>query len=541
MTSQEIFKKLLEGRGIKDVESYLNPDYELLGDPKKLPDIKKALKRIKQAIDAKETIAIYGDYDIDGLTATAMLYEVLAHLTGVITFIPDRFEEGYGLSESGIESLASDGAALIITVDCGSRSEAEVAFAAQKNIDVIITDHHNIAKPPKSAVAVINPKRSDNKYSYVDLSGAGVAFALVRALQDAGIIDLKKGDEKWLLDLVALSTVCDIVDLTDENRTLVKYGLIVMNKTRRAGLKSLIEVSDTRKVDEVALGFRLGPRLNAAGRLKHAKKSLDLLLAADESTADKIAEELDKLNSKRRSDQDKIFKEAKVMAEKQSDKAFLLLTNPKWSHGINGIVAAKIVEDFGKPAFVMQELEDGTTKGSARSVRGFDLGAALKSASRLLISGGGHKYAAGATIKSENLTKFGDLLDKEAKKAGLDGGGRTTAPKADIALDGLEGVNLDLAKLMEDLKPFGKGNPEPIFKINDLKMIDVKAVGGDKTHGQATLEDSEGIIIRAIGFSKADAMLKLLDTEVSVLGRISVNDFNGRQTAQLVLVNVEAS
>lgn len=274
----QVFKKLLLSRGLKSQAqqtAFLNPNYNELGDPNLLPDIKQAVKRLKNAHKNKEKVVIYGDYDIDGLSATTLLFDAFSQFGfDVSTFIPSRFDEGYGLSSDAIERLSEQGAQLIVTVDCGSLSIGEIAHAKKMGVDVIVTDHHNLGDKLPDAVAVINPKRTDHKYPFRDFSGVGVAFGLVRALQGE-IKGLKDGHEKWLLDLVALGTICDIVPLVGENRTLAFWGLKVMQQTHRSGIRALIAVSKINPSDLNArgLGFGLGPRLNASGRLETAQIS----------------------------------------------------------------------------------------------------------------------------------------------------------------------------------------------------------------------------------------------------------------------------
>ena len=356
----------------------MNPEYSKLADPRLLPDIKKAVKRLTEAKLKGQKVGIYGDYDLDGISATALLSQAFeAFGINSVGFIPDRFAEGYGMSQSGVDDLKKSGVELIVTVDCGSRSHQEIKYASSIGIDCIVTDHHEIdALPP--ALAVVNPKRTDSKYPFRERAGAGVAFGLVQALRLSGLTGVGVGQEKWLLDLVALATVSDVVPLVGENRTLVHFGLKVLSKTKRPGLKALLSVAGSTEIDEETVSYQLGPRLNAAGRLEHAKLSLELLMTKSTSEAQKIAQELNNLNSQRRSQQEEIYKACHKLA-KASLNPVLVLADKKWSHGINGIVASKLVENFSKPALVMQHLEDGLTKGSARSFAAFDWAKDLKS------------------------------------------------------------------------------------------------------------------------------------------------------------------
>ncbi|MEO5499721.1 MAG: DHH family phosphoesterase, partial [Candidatus Saccharimonadales bacterium] len=320
-SSTALVEAVLLARGLTDKETrqtFLHPDYLATShDPFLLPDMDKAVARLVEAHKKKQNVVIYGDYDIDGLTAsTVLLKSFEAFGINARVFIPNRFIEGYGLSAKAIETLAGEGAELIVTVDCGSLSHKEIARANELGVDVIVTDHHSVAETMPDAIATINPKRTDHSYPFIDLAGVGVAFKLVQALQTK-LEGFPKGQEKWLLDLVALGTVCDVVQLSGENRTNVFWGLEVMKKTKRPGIKLLMAVSrvEPSKLFARSLGFGLGPRLNAAGRLETAQLALDLLLTDDSMKALELAERLDLMNQQRRVEQDRIFKAARTQAD----------------------------------------------------------------------------------------------------------------------------------------------------------------------------------------------------------------------------------
>ena len=390
-----LFNAILRVRGLHgDVkDSFLAPDYERRHDPFLLPDMEAAVVRLVKARKAQEYITIYGDYDIDGLTATTLLLDAFRNFgfENVEAFIPNRFVEGYGLTTPAIESIAKTGTHLVVTVDCGSLSHKEIARANELGMDVIVTDHHNVADTPPPAVATINPKRKDHAYPFIDLPGVGVAFKLVQALQTR-LDGLPDGHEKWLLDLVALGTVCDVVTLVDENRTHVFWGLKVLAKAKRPGLRALMAVSgvEPHKVNARSLGFGLGPRMNAAGRLETARIALDLLMTSDSAEALEKAQQLDHLNRERRREQDQIFAGALEQAEMYSDQPVLVVSHPDWNHGIIGIVAAKLLEKYKKPTYVLQELGE-QAKGSARSYGDFSAADAIRAADDLIIKGGGKK------------------------------------------------------------------------------------------------------------------------------------------------------
>jgi single-stranded-DNA-specific exonuclease len=364
MSAQNLFEEILKARGLLTQEqrdAFLNPSYDARHDPFLLPDMRSAVDRLKAARAGHEHITIYGDYDIDGLTATTVLLDAFESFgfEHVDAFIPNRFVEGYGLTVDAVERIAATGAQLIVTVDCGSLSFEPIARANELGVDVIVTDHHNVADEQPPAVAVINPKRPDHSYPFIDLAGVGVAFKLVQALQTE-LDGLEAGQEKWLLDLVALGTVCDVVTLVDENRANVFWGLKVLARTRRPGLKALMAVArvEPHKLNSRSLGFALGPRMNAAGRLETAQIALDMLTAKDSMQAFEKAQELDALNVARRAEQDQIYKEAIEQAKDYLRDDVLVVSSPNWNHGIVGIVAAKLLEKFKKPAFVLQEMGD---------------------------------------------------------------------------------------------------------------------------------------------------------------------------------------
>lgn len=538
MTPQEIFEAIVKKRGIENLDDFLSPQYEKQHSTELLPDVKAAVKRIKQAHTKKQKVVIYGDYDIDGLTATTIMLEAFAAFGIEADFyMPNRFTEGYGLSKAGIDAIKKMKADLIVTVDCGSRSIEEIDYANSLGIDVVVTDHHELGEKLPNAVAIVNPKREDSKYGWRDLAGVGVAFKLITALQKE-LKGFDEGQEKWLLDLVALGTVCDVVDLLDENRILVWWGLKVMAKTRRPGIKALAMVSGTDLANVTAedLGFRFGPRLNASGRLEHAEKSLELLRAKDTKEALVIAEELNVMNQQRRDDQEKIFQEACLAAEEFADDPVLVLANKDWSHGINGIVASKLVEKFHKPTFVMQVLDD-KTKGSARSFGDFHLADALKTVQPMLLSGGGHKFAAGATIKTKDLDKFRKGMNKFYKDQKHTEQEKFLEPDVDIEIADFGGLTLDLLELLNQLQPFGNSNQAPIFISKGVKLDNWKPVGATQVHAKSTFIDESGYKMDGIGFSIAHLMPEA-GTEVEVVYMPQKNEFNGRTSVQIQILTI---
>ncbi len=543
-TAQEIFNALIEKRGITDVEAFVNPKYEDCHDPFLLPDMKPAFERLKFAREHDELVAIYGDYDIDGLTATTVLQDAFSNFEIKTTaFIPDRYQDGYGLSKRGVDQLHKEGAKLIVTVDCGSLSFKEIDYANKLGIDVIVTDHHTVGDKLPKAVAVINAKRKDSKYPFNDLAGVGVAFKLVQALQHGpkkgeGIPGLDEGQEKWLLDLVALGTVCDVVSLVDENRIFVKFGLQVMKRTRREGLRALAAVSETSlaDVDTTTFGFRFGPRLNAAGRLESAQASLNLLSAQKGEGALVMAQNLNQLNTQRRSQQKEITTEATAQADEYANDPVLVLSSPDWSHGIVGIVAAKLVEELQKPTFILQEKDDHAT-GSARSFGDFSLAEAIAAVDEHIEKGGGHSMAAGVTVKNENIDDFRQAMIAHYKSLKLNDQADHLAARPDLEVESFAGFDTELLELLDRLQPYGMGNEEVVFRLKDAQLKDWRAVGQDQTHAKATIADLDGISHDAIGFGLAKKMAETGE-KLSPVFVFEANTFSGRTKPQLRLIAI---
>ncbi len=527
-----VIEQLLGARGLSDKDlrrAFCTPDYEASKhDPFLLPDMALAVDRLLLAKKKAELVYIYGDYDIDGLTATTLLLDAFEDF-GIRckAFIPNRFTDGYGLSQDAMRELAKRGAKLVVTVDCGSLSHTEIKLAGDLGMDVIVTDHHSVADTMPPAIATINPKRTGHQYPFIDLAGVGVAFKLVQALQ--GKTDgLLLGQEKWLLDLVALGTVCDVVQLQGENRTNVFWGLQVLKRTRRPGLAALMAVAGVSpdKINARALGYGLGPRLNAAGRLETAELALELLTTTDKMRATEIAYELDALNLKRRHDQDIITKQAVLQAVEFAADPVLVLSHPDWSHGIVGIVAANILESQHKPTFILQELGE-ESKGSARSYGDFSAVDAIKAAEGLLIKGGGHKLAAGITLKTDNITIFRQAVNDFYRLQGLRDQLKYFEPHPDAIVEDLRDLNFELMDFLKALEPYGHGNPEPIFYIQHAVIHNRKALGKDATHLKLEVGDRLGNRLPLIGFGMAQKYAYDVGEEISAWFRVIENEWNG--------------
>lgn len=557
-----LFDRILKSRGITPEKKavFLSPDYDTKHDPFLLPDMASAVARLEKARTSQEHITIYGDYDIDGLTATTVLIDSLASFgfEHVDAFIPNRFTEGYGLTVDAIERIAETGANLIITVDCGSLSHKEIIRANELGMEVIVTDHHNVAPEQPPAVAVINPKRllqdfpdeydkyllkSDSKqqgkiYPFLDLPGVGVAFKLVQALQTK-LEGLEPGQEKWLLDLVALGTVCDVVTLVDENRTHVFWGLKVLSRTRRQGLKALMAVAGVRPetVNARSLGFSLGPRMNAAGRLETAQYALDMLTATDPMEALQFARQLDEMNQARRKEQDEILKEALVQAEARVNDPVLVVSSEGWNHGIVGIVAAKLLERYQKPTFVLAEHGE-ETKGSARSYGDFSAADAIRSADDIITKGGGHKLAAGVTLPTANVEAFRKRVNEFYVQQKLQNQAALLLPVADAdAL--LDEVTEELIGHLDTLEPFGNGNPQPILRTETLTVFGVRRMGDSGQHVKLTLKDAANGKIDLIAFNAPEHFYVDQGAQIVAWYAPELNEWQGRRSVEGRLLHLE--
>ena len=540
-----LFEKILASRNIdKDkLNSFLSPDYDLeKGDPYLLPDMQKAVDRIKIAYEKGEKIVIYGDYDVDGISATALLLDAFESfgLKDIQSFIPNRFVEGYGMTIGAVDKIKSMDANLIITVDCGSLCHNEISYANSLGIDTVVTDHHNVAETPPPAVAAVNPRFGGHLYPFSDLAGVGVAFKLVQALQKE-LDGLPEGYEKWLLDLVALGTVCDIVKLTGENRANVYWGIEVMKKQRRTGLKALMAVANIDKADISAktLGFVFGPRINAAGRMETASLALDMLISKNSDDALNKANYIDDLNSHRRQMQNDIFKEACKIALDYKDDDVLVINGKNWNHGIIGIVAAKILEKFKKPVYILAENDNGETKGSARSFGDFSAADAVRAADDIIIKGGGHAAAAGVTLKNDKISDFRKHVNEFYNSLQLNNQERYLLPKADVEIDDFSEINEDLVGKIATMEPFGNGNPEPVIKITAADIVNVQHMGTDGQHIKLSARDSDGIVIRMLAFNAPENFLCKPGDTASIWFRPVINEWQGIRSVEGELLHLQ--
>ena len=540
-----LFEQILAARGLNDVsarQAFLSPDYAATKyDPFLLSEMDKAVARLVLARQHQEKVVIYGDYDIDGLSATALLLDAF-HSFGfqhLDAFIPNRFVEGYGMTIGAVDKVRDMGAQLIVTVDCGSLCHTEIAYAAELGIDTVVTDHHNIAPTRPPAVATVNPKYADHEYPFRDLCGAGVAFKLVQALQTR-LDGLPDGYEKWLLDLVALGTVCDIVTLADENRANVYWGLEVLKKQRRTGLKALMAVSgiEPETVNARHLGFGLGPRMNAAGRLDTAQHSLDMLTATDGIEALAASEKLEAFNIERRSIQDEIFKQACEQADGMADDRVLVVASEGWNHGVIGIVASKLVETYKKPVFIIG-IRGDTATGSARSFGNFSAADAVRAADDIILRGGGHSAAAGVTLETAQIPAFRRRVNEFYDSLNLTDQVRFLQPSADVEVKDFAEITEELVEQISRMEPFGNGNPEPILKIAHAVVAGVRRMGANGQHVKIALRDAGEKTLQVLAFNAPESFFREPGDEIAAWFQPNINGWNGVRTVEGRLLHVE--
>ncbi len=550
-----LLAQVLFNRGVTDpaeVDAFLNGRARF-DDPYRMKGIAEAVARIRAAIRAGEPIVVYGDFDADGVTATALLVQTLAAFDGrVQPYIPHRVDEGYGLNCEALDRLAADGARLVITVDCGIRSPVEVAHGNALGLDMIVTDHHSIQQdaadhdilPP--ALAVINPKQQIDPYPFRDFAGVGLAFKLAQALLMAEKREPIAAQpvalqERDLLDLVALGTVADLAPLLGENRSLVQRGLAELNKPRRPGIQAMLEEAKLApgKVDAIAIGFVLGPRINAAGRLDTARISYDLLTAPDSLAARPLAEQVADLNRQRQDKTQQLVDLAKGHISAEMAGGYLYLIADRGFHpGIVGLVAGRLAEEYYRPVLVA-EIGDEETHGSARSIPDFNITEALDDCRELLVRHGGHAAAAGFTVRNENLDALRGRLEQAAaeKLAGVDLA-PTLAVDAEVSLSDLD---FALVKQLAQLEPCGYANPQPVFVSRGLEVVSARQVGSDRKHLKLQVRAPRGPTFwDAIAFRMGE-WYGVLPQRVDLAYAVEINEFNGRSSLQLNVKDIRAA
>lgn len=539
---------LLVQRGINtfsEARAFFRPDLKDLHDPFLMKDMDKAVARIRKAVEENTRILVYGDYDVDGTTAVALVYSFLKKLTSNVDFyIPDRYDEGYGLSFKGIDWAVEHGFSLIVALDCGIKANDKVAYGNSKGVDVIICDHHLPENEIPDAVAVLDPKRGDCGYPFDDLSGCGVGFKLVQAY--ASRFGIPFENLVSLLDLLVVSIASDLVSVTGENRILAHFGLRQLNENPRTGLNAMIRLSglDHEHVTIDDIVFKIGPRINAAGRMESGRVAVELLTATDETEAEKIATEINQYNNERKSIDREITQEALEMVQSGSCLSSgnaTIVYNPSWHKGVVGIVASRLVEAFYKPTIVFSRTQsNGLVTGSARSVHGFDLYDAIESCADLLENFGGHIYAAGLTLKEENLPEFCRRIEEFI-------GNRITPEMltpviyVDSILD-FDRITPKFVRILKQFQPFGPGNTAPVFLTENVyDNGNGRRVGADAGHLKLELiqESQPYRHISAIAFNKASHFEHIKNgNPVDICYSIVENYYRGIANIQLRIKDI---
>ncbi|MBQ9891732.1 MAG: single-stranded-DNA-specific exonuclease RecJ [Bacteroidales bacterium] len=542
-----VLAELLVKRGVETFDqarSFFRPRLEDLHDPFLMKDMDKAVERLHEAIASREKILVYGDYDVDGTTAVALMYSFIRRFTPQVDFyIPDRYDEGYGVSFKGIDWASDNGTGLIITLDCGIKAIDKVAYAASKGIDVIICDHHLPEESLPEAIAVLDPKREDCHYPFDDLCGCGVGFKLVQAYSQKYGIPFESLEP--LLDLLVVSISSDLVTMVGENRILAHYGLKRLNEDPRKGLLAMIDLAKLEPghitIDDIV--FKIGPRINAAGRMETGRLAVELLTADDDSVAVRIGEKINENNNDRKSIDKEITQEALGMVSSGKAKAsgnITIVYNPTWNKGVVGIVASRLVEAFYKPAIVLTK-SNGFITGSARSIQGFDLYQAIESASELLENFGGHVYAAGLTLKEENLDEFCRRMDSF-----IDGKITPEMLVPVIELDSrldFSQISPKFLRILKQFQPFGPGNSNPVFMTENVYDAgNGRKVGAGGVHLKLDLmqESQPYHQIAAIAFNKAEFYEYIkAGNPVDICYSVVENFYRGSSTVQLRLKDMK--
>ena len=539
--------RMLVVRNIQSAEEarqFIRPSLDKLHDPFLMKDMDKAVERLHQALTQDEKILIYGDYDVDGTTAVAVMYRFLSSLTSRLDYyIPDRYNEGYGVSAQGIDYAAEQGCSLIITLDCGIKAVEKVAYAKSKGIDVIVCDHHTPGDELPATVAVLNMKRDDCPYPYKDLSGCGVGFKLAQAYTQQ--YDLPFDNLVPLLQLLAMSIASDIVPITGENRILAHYGIKQINQAPFAGISAVIDVAgiEAKKLTINELVYKLGPRINACGRMKSGRAAVELLLTDDATFARQQAEEVNQHNEERRDCDTETTKEALAMLEEDAtfaQRRSTVVYAPHWHKGVVGIVASRLTETYYRPTIVLTAGEDGIISGSARSVGGFDIYAAIDSCLDLLTNFGGHKYAAGLSMHIDNLPTFCERFEHYvATHIREDQLQPTLLVEAELELADITPAFYNVIRYLE---PFGPGNPRPLFATRNLiNHRDTRVVGKTGEHLRLDVTD-RAYAITGIAFGRAEMAQHIQNgNPVDICYELDENTFNNRTTIQMMVQDIKPS
>ena len=535
----ELLATILVNRNIDldgKMEQFLNPTRNDFHNPFAMPDMEKGVDRILKAIENKEKVMIYGDYDADGITSITVLKKFLEERNlQVDSYIPNRLDEGYGLNKEAIQKIFDEGYRLMITVDCGISGIEEIDFANELGMQTIITDHHEPAEELPKAYAVIDAKRKDNKYPFNQLAGVGVVFKVIQALS----IKLGLEEKEYLkyLDLVCVGTISDIVPLVDENRVITKLGLKLIAVTKNIGLRTLLNIIGFKTIDSNTISFGVAPRINACGRMGQEQEALKLFICENENEAKEIANKLNKFNQDRQAKEKEIFEQVvQKIEETEKNKTCIILGHENWHHGIIGIVSSKVTEMYFKPSILICfEGEEG--KGSGRSIPGFDLHEALMKCDDSIQKFGGHAMAVGITVKKDKFEKFKQEFENHAQKCNIS----DIIPIINIDEEvSLKNINIENVKSLKLLEPFGEANKMPLFLFKNLKINSIRSLSEGK-HLKLTLKDDK-YLIDAIGFNMGElSNMYLLDDKVDVVGTLDINTYNGNENIQITIKDIRKS
>ncbi len=539
-----VISTILLNRGIEsdDISSFLKKSMSDIVNPMLMLDMDKAVERINAAVKNKEKIAVYGDYDVDGITSTALLYEFLSSMDADVEYyIPDRKGEGYGINIMAVNKLFKQGIKLMITVDCGITAIGEVEFAKLQGMDVIITDHHTCKdRLPTAAAAILNPKRPDCEYPFDALAGVGVAFKLILALAMENGMNTKDVFAKYV-DIATLGTIADVVPLVGENRIIADKGLKILQNPARPGLRAIMEVAGVlgKNINSSTVAFAIAPRLNAAGRLGTATTAVELLLTKDEMRAREIALSLDEENKERQITERQIFDEALDMIAADPNfekKKVIVLAHEDWHHGVIGIVASRLCDLYYKPCILISH-SNGVGKGSGRSIKGFNLFDALTHCEKHLTDFGGHAVAAGLNVNMSDLENFTKEINKYADEVLTE---QDMIPSIEIDCPLSEhAVTLENAKMLSRLEPFGMGNEKPVFAMANAQVANIAAVGMDSKHLRLRINKNNQMI-NCIGFGMGEYASTLRSGDmINIAFQMDINTYQGNESVQLLLKDLK--
>jgi len=539
---------LLVNRGVRepaDAKGFLKPELSALINPDKFNDMPRAVDRLEAAVQSREKVAIFGDYDVDGTSGTAILIKLFTLLEVPVTYrVPHRVTDGYGLNTPAVEAFAAEGAKLLITIDCGTNDVEEVARARELGMDVIILDHHEPGPALPNATSIINPKLRDSTYGFTGICSAGISFKMAWALADRVKAKQRPGFEGFILDamaLAALGTIADVCPLIGENRIYVRYGLDALRACRGRGLRSRLALA--RREDKIIhtfdVSFKLAPRLNALGRIGTAMDCIDLLVSDDETRIGEILSLLEKSNRHRKGIEDEMFEQAIGQVESEGGPgSAIILADVRWHVGVVGIVAARLVDRFYRPAFVMAIDENGVARGSARSIGGLALHEALAACNDHLITHGGHAMAAGLSLKAEHLEAFRRKMDRHVGRLLTP---ENLTPKLEVDDEvPIAAVTRPVVRELERLAPHGPGNPVPLLVSSHVKVAGEPRLMGKKNDHLSMFLQQDGKSIRAVGFGMGDLLERIKKARsVSVAFTPQINSWQGNESVELHLKDVK--